>query len=583
MKLSSGKIIGLVVAALVVIAAGVAVWRTDPGDSSTKAAATGTVYTCSMHPQVRLPRPGKCPICSMPLIPTKTAAPAPTAAAAKGADVFTCSMHPQIRLPAAGKCPLCSMALIPTRAASPSGTNGNARLELSDAALAMAAVETAPITRRPLTHEIRAVGKVQYNETGLAIINTRVDGYVERLHVDFTGVEVRAGDHLVDIYSPDLVVAQQELLIALENRANTNLIASVRKKLELWGLTAAQIDDLVKEKKVSDRVTLYSPIKGTVTEKMIFKKSAVKAGDMLYRLANLDSVWVYLDIYESELAWVQYGQTVEVVTEAYPNEAFPGKIWFINPVLNEETRTVKVVINISNLEQKLKPGMFVSAVVRIQVLADGRPAPTGVAGKFTCPMHPLVLQSLGGACPVCQMDLVRIPSPANAFSCPMHPAVAQPTAGKCPLCNMALKQPDPALAAKPGETNFLVLAVPVSAVLDSGLRKLAFIERARGEYEPVELRVGPRTGGFYPVLGGLQEGDRVAVRGNFLLDSQLQIQGLPSLLYAEGQPGTIGHHHHGAATPPPAPSPPPSGSKTNAPATGHEGHANPPISKEHKH
>lgn len=85
------------------------------------------------------------------------------------------------------------------------------------------------------------------------------------------------------------------------------------------------------------------------------------------------------------------------------------------------------------------------------------------------------------------------------------------------------------------------------------------------------------------MLGGLQEGDRVAVRGNFLLDSQLQIQGLPSLLYAEGQPGTIGHHHHGAATPPPAPSPPPSGSKTNAPATGHEGHANPPISKEHKH
>lgn len=574
MKLSPIKIIGLVVAALVVIAIGVAVLRTAPGDSSTKTAATGTVYTCSMHPQVRLPRPGKCPICSMPLIPTKAAAPAPTAAAAKGADVFTCSMHPQIRLPNAGKCPLCSMALTPTRGHSGTGTNATARLELSDAALAMAAVETAPITRRQLTHEIRAVGKVQYNETGLAIINTRVDGYVERLYVDFTGVEVRAGDHLVDIYSPDLVVAQQELLIALENRANTNLIASVRKKLELWGLTTAQIDDLVKEKKVSERVTLYSPIKGTVTEKMIFKRSAVKAGDMLYRLANLDSVWVYLDIYESELAWVQYGQTVEVVAEAYPNEAFAGRIWFINPVLNEETRTVKVVINISNLEQKLKPGMFVSSVVRVQVLADGRPAPTGVAGKFSCPMHPLVLQPLGGACPVCQMDLVRIPSPASAFACPMHPAVAQPTAGKCPLCKMALKQPDPALAAKPGETNFLVLAVPVSAVLDSGLRKLAFIERARGEYEPVELRVGPRTGGFYPVLGGLQEGDRVAVRGNFLLDSQLQIQGLPSLLYAEGQTGSLGHQHGGAAAPAP---------KTAAPATGHEGHAAPPPAKEHKH
>ena len=270
------------------------------------------------------------------------------------------------------------------------------------------------------------------------------------------------------------------------------------------------------------------------------------SGDLLYRLANLDSVWVYLDIYESELAWAQYGQTGEVVTEAYPNEAFPGKIWFINPVLNEETRTVKVVINISNLAQKLKPGMFVSAVVPAQVLADGRPARTGVTGKFTCPMHPLVLQPLGGACPVCQMDLVRIPGPATV--------------------------------AKPGETNLLVLAVPVSAVLDSGLRKLAFIERARGEYEPVELRVGPRTGGYYPVLGGLQEGDRVAVRGNFLLDSQLQIQGLPSLLYAEGQTGSMGHQHGGAASPPP-----PSVSKTNAPATGHEGHATPSPAKEHKH
>ena len=543
MKLSPTKLIGLVVAALVVIVIGVAVLRTAPGDSATKTAAMGTVYTCSMHPQVRLPRPGKCPICSMPLIPTKTAAPAPTAAAAKGADVFTCSMHPQIRLPNAGKCPLCSMALTPTRGHSGSGTNATARLELSEAALAMAAVETAPITRRQLTHEIRAVGKVQYNETGLAIINTRVDGYVERLYVDFTGVEVRAGDHLVDIYSPDLVVAQQELLIALENRANTNLIASVRKKLELWGLTTAQIDDLVKEKKVSERVTLYSPIKGTVTEKMIFKKSAVKAGDMLYRLANLDSVWVYLDIYESELAWVQYGQTVEVVAEAYPNEPFAGRIWFINPVLNEETRTVKVVINISNLEQKLKPGMFVSSVVRVQVLADGRPAPTGVAGKFSCPMHPLVLQPLGGACPVCQMDLVRIPGALTV--------------------------------AKPGDTNLLVLAVPVSAVLDSGLRKLAFIERARGEYEPVELRVGPRTGGYYPVLGGLHEGDRVAVRGTFLLDSQLQIQGLPSLLYAEGQTGSMGHQHGGAASPP--------GPKTTAAPTGHEGHVAPAPAKEHKH
>ena len=239
----------------------------------------------------------------------------------------------------------------------------------------------------------------------------------------------------MELYSPDLVVAQQQLLM---NPGQNNLAEAARLKLRRWDLTEAQIDEIVRTRKPQERVTLSSPINGTVTEKMVVQKSAVKAGDMLYRLANLDSVWVYLDIYEYELASVRYGQTAEIETEAYPGETFTGRIWFINPVLTDESRTVKVLVNIANKDQRLKPGMFVSATIRAGLLADGQLAPTGVEGKWTCLMHPQVLETEGGPCRVCKMALTQIP---------------------------------PATATKPEDE--LVLAVPANAVLDSGIRKLA--------------------------------------------------------------------------------------------------------------
>jgi len=363
-----------------------------------------------------------------------------------GGEVWTCSMHPQVRMPKPGKCPICSMPLVraaaPLTATATNETSGS-MLELSEHARAMASVETVPVQRRKLSREIRTLGKVQYNETALANITTRIEGYVERLFVDYTGIEVKQGDHLVEIYSPDLLVAQQELVVALESQRNTSVVESARRKLLLWGLTQEQVDDLVRNKKVSDRITLFSPIRGTVTEKMVVQKAMVKPGEMLYRLANLESVWVYLDIYEYELPWVQYGQTVEITSEAFPGQSFAGRVWFISPVLTEESRTVKVLLNISNEEKKLKPGMYVSAVIRAELLADGTAAPTGVEGQWSCPMHPLVLLPQAGECPICKMALVQIPG---------QPASTNPVQ--------------------------LLLTVPVTAVLDSGVRKLVYVERA---------------------------------------------------------------------------------------------------------
>ena len=384
-----------------------------------------------------------------------------------------------------------------------------------------------------------------------------MDGYVERLFVDFTGVEVKHGDRLVEIYSPELVVAQQEFLTALNISRSSNLLESSTRKLLRWGVMQGQIDELRQSRKVQERLALYSPIKGTVTEKMVVERSAIKSGEVLYRLANLETVWVYLDIYEHELPWVQYGQTVDIKSEAIPGQSFTGRIGFINPVLNEETRTVKVLVSIANTGKKLKPGMFVSAVISAELLADGTPAPTGVEGLWTCPTHPFVFQTEGGQCPSGKMALVQIPgTPARAKS----------------------------------ESEQLPLAVPVTAVLDSGVRKLVYVERSKGQFAPVEIVVGPRTDDAYLVLSGLSEGDNVVTRGNFLLDSQSQIRGLPSLFYKEGQRATPDHRHDGASsavTPGGPPSPPPRLVPPTPPAGGAEAqehlqHLPRPDEREHR-
>jgi len=502
-------LIALVV--FIVVGAGVLYFnRPADGGANSAAEANGQIWTCSMHHQVCIPKPGKCPICSVPLVPISKPGTTNDTTVGKTASPKIKSYRSTMMPGEVSQTPRkdsMGMDMVPVYESEGS------MLELSDHARAMASVETVPVQRRKMSREIRVVGKVQYNETALANITTRVEGYVERLFVDYTGIEVKPGDHLVEIYSPDLLVAQQELLIALESQRGSALVESAKRKLLLWGLTQEQVDDLVRDKKVSDRITLFSPIRGTVTEKMVVRKAMVKPGEMLYRLANLDSVWVYLDIYESELAWVQYGQMVETKSEALPGQSFSGRVWFISPVLNEETRTVKVLLNINNTERKLKPGMYVSAVIRAELLADGKPAPSGVEGQWSCPMHPLVVLPQAGECPVCKMTLVQIPG---------TPASAKP------------------------EAEQLVLAVPVTAVLDSGVRKLVYVEKTPGQFAAVEIVVGPRTDDSYPVLSGLNEGDKVVTRGNFLLDSQFQIRGLPSLFYKEGQAAAAGHQHGGS-------------------------------------
>ena len=502
--------------------------------------------------------------------------------AAAKTETWTCSMHPQVRLPGPGNCPICEMPLI-VAAAAQTGSGGEPMLQLSDHALAMASVETTPVTRRDLSRELRAVGKIQYSESSLATITARTDGYAERLFVDFTGVEIKAGDHLAEVYSPELLVAQQELLIAIRSGTGGKVepLAEMAKlKLQRWGLTTDQIAVLVEKGAITDRITLYSPIQGTVIEKSLVQNSAFKAGDALYRVVNLDTVWVYLDIYEVDLPWVRYGQRVEIAAEAIPGRLFDGRVTFVQPIVNEETRTVRVPVHVENKDHTLKPGMFVSAVIRSALAGDGRAASTGVEGKFSCPMHPEVLRDQAGKCPSCEMPLEQIPGLEPAVAEPAAPTATPASAkyfctmkcegektydkmGNCPVCNMKLESVPP---AAPSATGPGLLAVPASAVLDSGTRRIVYVEKSRGLFEPREVVLGPRAAEFFPVIKGVAEGERVATRGGFLIDSQFQIAGHPSLFYPGGSMGSPADRRHGgassagapaAAAPPPGAAPQP--------------------------
>ena len=430
-------------------------------------------------------------------------APAPKEAAgeAKREILFwSCSMDPQVRRPGPGKCPFCGMPLEPVYA-GPAGADRPRVLAMSEAARKLAEVETAPVERKFVTATVRMVGKVDYDETRVRRVTVWVSGRVERMYADYVGVPVKEGEHLFEFYSPELLTAQEELLVAKASGVSASL-AAARDRLRLWGLLPKQIEEIERDGKASERITIYSPIGGTVVERSVSEGDFIKPGTKAYTIADLSRVWVKLDAYESDLAFVRYGQEVEFTTEAHPGEAFPGKIAFISPTLNERTRTVKVRVNVENPRGRLKPGMFVRATVRAKVAEGGRVMNPGLAGKWISPMHPEVVKDAPGTCDVCGMPLVRAEE-------------------------LGYVDDAPALAP---------LVIPASAPLITGRRAVVYIEVLDAEqptYEGREVVLGPRAGEYYLVRSGLKEGERVVVKGNFKIDSAMQIQAKPSMMSAK--------------------------------------------------
>lgn len=433
--------------------------------------------------------------------------------------IWTCSMHPQVRLPNPGDCPQCGMDLIPLE---PGGSGPEVReIVISAYAAKLMELETAPVERRFVEAEVRMVGKVDFDETQVSHISAWVGGRLDRLFVNYTGIPVRQGDPMVEMYSPDLLTAQEELIQAnarlqslgqseselLRNTANSTVRAA-REKLRLMGLSEAQIETIEGQGHAEDRVTIHAPGQGVVIDKKAQEGMYVQTGTRIYTIANLSTVWVQLDAYESDLRWIRYGGQVEFTTESNPGKVFSGMISFIDPVIDPQRRTARVRLRVDNEELLLKPGMFVRATARVTLAEGGRVMSDDLSGKWISPMHPEIVKDAPGQCDVCGMPLVSADS---------------------------LGYVDEASARAP-------LVIPATAALKTGKRAVVYVElpdRDQPTYEGREVRLGARLGDYYLVEEGLQEGLRVVRRGAFKLDAEMQIQARPSMMSA-AESGAVG-------------------------------------------
>lgn len=443
--------------------------RDVDGVTPAPAAVVEEVWTCSMHPEIRLPEPGRCPICGMDLVLDESAPePAPAAPDAAAEPVgYACAMFCVPPLPHPGKCPVCGMDMVPVYDEPATAGDSERRFAMSEEARALASIETAPVVRRHAVHEVRMVGMIEPDETRLARVTAYVGGRLDRLHVRYTGASVERGAPLAGLYSPELLTARAELIQAKQSaaRLSDSSLASVREgaqstvqaarnRLRLWGLSEAQVRALESGDASDTIITIPSPISGTVLERHVQQGDYVDTGGLIFTVADLSVVWLQLKAYESDLPWIQLDRQVAFTVDAWPGETFTGQVAFIDPLLEGASRTANVRVEVDNRDGRLKPGMFSRARLEAPVAAHDEAPP---------------------------------------------------------------------------------MLIPHTAPLLTGERAVAYIEvpgQDRPTYEGREIVLGPRTGDYYVVKAGLQENDRVVVRGAFRIDSALQIRSRPSMMHA---------------------------------------------------
>jgi len=280
-------------------------------------------------------------------------------------DVWTCSMHPQIRQSAPGSCPICGMDLI--LADVDSNELSATQFTLSKNAMALADIRTTIVGSGILgDNSLKLSGTIKENEKAVGSQASYFDGRIERLYVNFEGEEVRSGQQLATIYSPELVSAQQELITAAGlKESQPALYRAVRNKLQLWKLSEKEIAQIEKTGQVRENFPVYANVSGTVSEIMVEAGDYVKQGSPLFKIANLNTVWAVFDAYENQISLLKEGQKITITTKAYPDTHFDAKISFIDPVLNSATRTIRVRAVLQNPQGQLKPGMFVAGSVSI--------------------------------------------------------------------------------------------------------------------------------------------------------------------------------------------------------------------------
>jgi membrane fusion protein, copper/silver efflux system len=314
-------------------------------------------------------------------------------------------------------------------------------------------VETVEVRRRNLQRTLMAVAKVDEPETQLASISARIGGRIDKLYLDFTGQQVRRGQTVASLYSPEVFSAAEEYRLSLENRKRLgtgaeplavsgaeDLVIASRRRLELWGLTTRQLDEVASSTKPQIELPIYSTVRGVVTDRKVTQGQYVNAGEVLFTVTDLSTIWVRADVYQPDLPSVHTGQSVEITSDSLPGTSLHGRVGFLDTSIDPQTRTASARIEVPNPSMRLRPGMFVQV-------------------KFATP------------------------------------------AGRD------------------------VLAIPRSAVLDTGMRKIVYVAKSNGEFEGRQVQLGPAGTDYYPVLTGLKEGERIVSQGSFLIDSQTRITG----------------------------------------------------------
>jgi Cu(I)/Ag(I) efflux system membrane fusion protein len=395
--------------------------------------------------------------------PARAPSPSPTVAPPSGERKILYYRNP-MGLPDTSPVPKkdsMGMDYIPVYADDP-GAAGT--VKISPERIQTLGVRTEAVTRRSMAHTVRAIGTVAADERRIGVVNPKFEGWIEKLLVNTTGQTVKRGEPLLEVYSPDLVLAQREYLVARSAladmahaddmaRDNAKAIAEAAlSRLKNWDISSDQLARLQRSGTATRTLTLRAPIGGIVMEKTALEGLHFGAGDMLYRITDLSTVWLMADVFEQDLAQIRPGQSAKITVQAYPGRVFEGRVAFIYPTVNAQTRTAKVRIEVPNPDLLLKTDMYAT---------------------------------------------IEIAAPVD---------------------------------------NATVLAVPDSAVLDTGIRQTVLVDRGEGRFEPRAVKLGPRADGYAAVLEGVREGEKVVTGANFLIDAESNLRAaLQSFTAPEGK------------------------------------------------
>ncbi len=287
--------------------------------------------------------------------------------------LWTCAMHPQIKMEKPGDCPLCGMELVPMESEDESDDgDGDYTVKLSNTAMKIAEVSTSKVERKAPYKEVYLPGKVMADERRISELTSRFSGRIEKLYVNFTGQKVRKGQVLAKIYSPELVTAQRELFEALKfKETNPGYYKAARNKLKLWDLSEKQIDEITDSGNVKFYFDVLSPLTGTVTMRMVSLGDYVKEGTSLFEIIDLSHVWIMFDAYENDIPWIKLKDKIKFKIKSIPNKVFESTVTFIDPVLNPKSRVAGVRAELNNPKGLLKPEMLASGSLKTMLPGSG--------------------------------------------------------------------------------------------------------------------------------------------------------------------------------------------------------------------